>query len=48
MPISNESAAIPKWNAREPTKKNLDYVELIDLDLSKFEHIETRKELAKD
>ncbi|KAI8316297.1 hypothetical protein K4K59_000195 [Colletotrichum sp. SAR11_240] len=48
MPTSNESAAIPKWNAPEPTKENLDYVELIDLDLSKFEHLETRKELAKN
>ncbi|KAI8273997.1 hypothetical protein K4K60_010198 [Colletotrichum sp. SAR11_57] len=48
MPTSNESAAITKWNAPEPTKENLDYVELIDLDLSKFEHLETRKELAKD
>ncbi|KAF4813097.1 Gibberellin 20 oxidase 5 [Colletotrichum siamense] len=48
MPTSNESAAISKWNAPEPTKENLDYVELIDLDLSKFEHLETKKELAKD
>ncbi|KAJ0309882.1 hypothetical protein Brms1b_008921 [Colletotrichum noveboracense] len=48
MSTSNESAAIPKWKPPEPTNENLDFVQLIDLDLSKFEHLETRKELAKD
>ncbi|KAI0126255.1 hypothetical protein BJ170DRAFT_726185 [Xylariales sp. AK1849] len=39
---------VPKWNAPAPTKENLDYIELMDLDLSKFDDLNARKDLARD
>ncbi|KAM0810378.1 putative Fe2OG dioxygenase domain-containing protein [Seiridium cardinale] len=39
---------VPKWNAPAPTNENLDYIELMDLDLSKVDDLNARKDLAHD
>jgi len=39
---------IPKFTPCAPTKEKLDYVDLVDIDLSKFDDPITRKELAKE
>lgn len=39
---------IPKFTPCAPTKEKLDYVDLVNIDLSKFDNPETRKELAKE
>ncbi|KAH0442459.1 hypothetical protein CcaCcLH18_01501 [Colletotrichum camelliae] len=40
--------AIPKFNQCEPTKEVLDYVDLVNLDLSNYDNSSSRAQLAKD
>ncbi|KZF19604.1 gibberellin 2-oxidase [Xylona heveae TC161] len=47
-PSAVAKPTIPKFIPAAPTKEKLDYVELVNLDLSKFENPETRKSLAKE
>ncbi|KAH8678951.1 hypothetical protein BGZ60DRAFT_555597 [Tricladium varicosporioides] len=39
---------IPKFTPCAPTKESLDYVDLVNIDLSKFDNLSTRKDLAKE
>ncbi|KAL4874221.1 hypothetical protein BJY04DRAFT_225271 [Aspergillus karnatakaensis] len=45
---SSTIPTIPKWVEPEVTREPLEYVDLVDLDLSKFDNPVTRKELARD
>ncbi|KAI0149270.1 hypothetical protein BJ166DRAFT_628841 [Pestalotiopsis sp. NC0098] len=44
----DEKTAIPKWVSPATTKENLDYIDLINIDLSKFDDPEKCKELEKE
>lgn len=44
----NNSTSIPRFIPAAPTQEKLDYVDLVDLDLSKFDDPATRSELAKE
>ncbi|KAL4965119.1 uncharacterized protein BDV14DRAFT_200107 [Aspergillus stella-maris] len=45
---SSTVPVLPRWVAPDVTKELLDYIDLIDIDLSKFDDPTTRKELATD
>lgn len=46
--MPSATISIPKFTPCAPTKEKLDYVDLVDIDLSKFDDPTTRKELAKE
>lgn len=48
MPSATPTTTIPKFVPCPPTKEKLEYVDLVNLDLSKFDDPVTRKELAKE
>jgi len=48
MPSATNPIPIPKFTPAAPTREKLEYVDLVDLDMSKFDDPVTRKELAKE
>ncbi|KAI1370865.1 hypothetical protein F4677DRAFT_450939 [Hypoxylon crocopeplum] len=48
--MSNPSSLpkVTKWTPPSPSRENLEYIDLLNLDLSKFDDPESRKELARD